>query len=82
MVERAGEARLAQEALPEMLVLGELGREQLERDAPLEGEVMSAVDDAHAAAPEQPVDPIPDELRADARIRLQGQSVRPSPAQP
>ena len=64
MVERRGEPRLAQEALAEALVLGELGRDQLERDRPLEREVGRAVDDAHAAAADHLLDAVARERRA------------------
>ena len=50
VVDRRGELRLAQEALAEALVLGQLGGDQLQRDGPLERQVGGAVDHAHAAA--------------------------------
>ena len=50
------ELRLAQEALPEALVVRELGREQLERDPP-PVRVLGEVDGAHRALREQLTDP-------------------------
>ena len=68
MVERGGELGLAQEPLAESLVLGQLGREQLERDLALQARVVRPVDDAHAAPAEQRLDPIAEQLRADPRV--------------
>ena len=51
MVDRRGQLRLAQEAVAERLVLGEAGGEQLERDPPLQPQILGQVDDAHAAQP-------------------------------
>ena len=56
MVDRRGQPRLAHEALAERRVLGELRRDQLERDRPVEVELHGAVDDAHAAAAGDPDD--------------------------
>ena len=69
MVERGGQLRLAQEALPEALVARVLGREDLQRHRPTEIRVPGAVDRAHAAASEQDVDVIPADFAADERIR-------------
>ena len=48
----------------------ELGRHQLQRDCPLQPQVVGAVDDAHPAAADQLVDPIADELGADPDLCL------------
>ena len=64
MVERGGEAWLAQEAGTERLVLGQLRRDQLQRDRALERQVDRPVDDAHAAAADQRLDPVAGEGRA------------------
>ena len=58
--ERRRELRLAQEPLAEALVVRELGREQLERNAPPLA-VLGQVDLAHRAAPER----LPDAEAAD-----------------
>src|ERR671934_55536 len=70
VVEGGGDARLAQEALAEALVLGQLGGEQLERHLASEAQVLGAVDDAHAAAPEQGLDPVAGQGGADAGVGL------------
>ena len=68
MLQRGGHPRLAQEALPERHVLGQLRREQLQRDVAVEREIVGAVDDAHPAAADQRLDPIAGELGTDARV--------------
>jgi hypothetical protein len=68
MLERGGEARLAQEPLAERYVLRQLRREQLQRDVAIEGEVARAVDDAHSAAAKNFVEPVASELGADPWI--------------
>ena len=50
VVDRGGEPRLAHEAVAEGRVLGEVGGDQLERDGPIEVELVGPVDHAHAAA--------------------------------
>ena len=64
----AASSRLAQEPLAERLVLGQLRREQLERDLPLQPQVLGQVDDAHPAPAEQRLDPVAGELGADPRV--------------
>ena len=66
MLERHGQLRLAGEALAEALVERKLGRDELQRDRPLQAQVVRAVDDAHPAAADQLVDPVADEVGADA----------------
>jgi hypothetical protein len=51
-------ARLALEALDELLVAHELRRDQFERDETLRAGVRGEVDGAHAALPEQPLQPV------------------------
>ena len=58
-----------QEALAERHVVGELRREQLQRDVSIEREVVRPVDDAHPAAAHQRLDAIAGELLADTRVR-------------
>ena len=72
MLDRGRQPRLAQEALAERHVVGELRGEQLQRDVAVEREVVGAVDDAHAAAADQRLDPIAGELGADARVAEAG----------
>ena len=52
MEQLAGGLRLALEALADVLLEGELGRQHLDRDPALELLVARAVDDAHAAPPD------------------------------
>ena len=65
VLERHGELRLAREAFAEALIERQLGRHELQRDRPFQPQVVGAVDDAHAAAADQLLDPIADEVGAD-----------------
>ena len=67
MIERGREARLAQEALVERAIVRKLGRDQLQRDRPVERELGRPVDDPHAAATDDTVDPIAGQLRSELR---------------
>jgi hypothetical protein len=55
MVEHRGQVRLAQEPLPEPIVVRELRREQLQRH-PLSGRIFGQIDGAHRAPREQSAD--------------------------
>ena len=68
MVDRRGQLRLVEEAVTERFVLGEAGSEQLERDLPLESQILGQVDDAHPAPAQQRFDPVAGELGADPRV--------------
>jgi hypothetical protein len=68
MVDRCGQLRLLEEAVPERVVLGEARSQQLERNPPLEPQILGQVDDAHAAPAQQRLDPIAGELGADPRV--------------
>ena len=59
--------RLAQEALPERLVLGEVRRKELQRDHAVEDELVREVDDAHPAAAEHPLDAVAEQLGCPVR---------------
>jgi hypothetical protein len=79
VVDRGGEAGLAQEALAEALVLRELGGEDLQRDRPLEREVVGAEHDSHPAAADEGLQPVAGELAAQTGIgphRAHGGGVR------
>ena len=52
MLETGGQLRLEQEPSPEALVLGELAREDLDRDLAVKVHVLGQVDGAHRAASE------------------------------
>ena len=67
MIERGSKARLAQEALAERAIVRELGRDQLQRDGPVERELGRPVDDPHAAAADDTVDPVAGELGSELR---------------
>ncbi len=64
VVDRGREPRLAQEALPERRVAGELRRNQLQCDGPVESELGRSVHHAHPAAAEHALDPVAGELRS------------------
>ena len=68
MLERGGQARLAEEALAERDVVGQVGCEQLQRDVAVEREVVGAVHDPHPAAAEQR--PPADSRRAPCRCSV------------
>ena len=68
MVDRRGQLRLTQEAVTERFVLGEAGSEQLQRNVPLEPQILGQVDDAHAAEAQQRLDPVAGDLGADLRV--------------
>ena len=57
VVDRRRHARLAAEALAKLGVAGEVGGDDLQRDRALEVELQRAVDDAHAAAADDRLDP-------------------------
>ena len=65
VLERHHELRLAREALAEALVPGQGRRHQLQRDRPLQAQVVGPVHDAHPAAAEQLLDPVSEEVAAD-----------------
>ena len=66
MVERSSELGLAQEASPELVVVRELGRDDLERRLPLEAIVRSEVDGPHPATSQQRLERVPAERVAQA----------------
>ena len=72
MVQRRGQPRLLEESLAEARVFGELRSYQLQRHRPLEREVSGAVHDAHAAAPDERLDPVAREPRAWSEARAHG----------
>src|SRR5207244_3631845 len=73
MLQLSRRARLAHEALAELLVGGEVGVQQLERDRAAEMHVLSAVDDPHAALPRDSFNPVPRDLQRlpSRRIELE-----------
>ena len=72
MVQRRGGARLALEALERRSVLGELGGQELQRDAAAEARVLRLVDDAHPAASEAAHDGVMGDALPDQGIHWTG----------
>ena len=68
VVDRGGQLRLAQEAVAERRVLGDPGGEQLQRNAPLQPQILGQVDDPHAADAQQGFDPVAGQFGADPRV--------------
>ncbi len=77
VVDARRDPRLAQEALAEAVVLAELDGEDLQRHRPVEADVLGEVDDRHAAARKQRLEPVTGDLRPDPR-RLTHRSDLPS----
>ena len=75
VIERRGEPRLLEKTGSEMLVLRELGRDQLQRDRPLQRQIPRAVHDAHPAASHQRLHSIPG--KRGARADRQDHQVAP-----
>ena len=68
VVEGGGDPRLAEEALAEAAVLGELGRDHLERDLAPERQLLGAVNRTHAPAADERLDLVAGELAPDHRV--------------
>ena len=69
VLQGSGDPRLAIEALAEARGLGQLGRDDLDRRAPAQVEVLSPIDQAHAAAPDPFLDPVARDDTAQMRVR-------------
>ena len=69
VLERHHELRLAREALAEAIVARQGRRDELERNRPLQAQVVRPVDDAHPAAADQLLDPVAEEVGADVNGR-------------
>jgi hypothetical protein len=59
MIEPRRRLRLATEARHHVRVAGHLGRQHLDRDRPIEPQIVGEEDDAHAARAEDLTDPVP-----------------------
>ena len=68
VVKRRGDAHLALEPLPEPLVIGELGREDLERVDPVQPDIRRAVDNSHSTSADEFVDAIAPDDRAGFQL--------------
>jgi hypothetical protein len=66
VVDARGHARLPQEALAEAIVLGKLGREDLERHLAVHAQVLGQIDDGHPAPRDERLDPVAGKFGADA----------------
>jgi len=66
VLERHHELRLAGEALAELLVAREGRRDELQRNRPLQPQVVGPVHHPHPATADQLLDPIAEEVAADA----------------
>jgi hypothetical protein len=69
VLDRRRGAEFAPEALAELRVLGELGRDHLQRHLALERDVRRAVDDAHPAAAADAADYVVGEGAAGLEVR-------------
>ena len=65
VLDLGGDLGLVLEPLAERRVGGQVGRDQLQRHLPVEPQLGSAVDDAHAAPAGDRLEPVPGDLRAD-----------------
>ncbi|HEY7622891.1 MAG TPA: hypothetical protein VH834_24165 [Solirubrobacteraceae bacterium] len=77
VVDRRRQPRLGQESLAKALVIGQLRRQELQRHPPPEPQILSAVDGAHTAAPDQRLQPVATQLRPDRRTSARGHSEDP-----
>jgi hypothetical protein len=68
------QARLDEEALAEVAIGGEARGEQLQRKRAVEGDVVRAVDDAHAATAQHLLEPVAGDLGGDARVEWRRQA--------
>jgi hypothetical protein len=69
MLQRGRQLGLGQETFLEVRELGELRSDQLDRDDPLQAQVIRPVDDTHPPAARERLDPIAEKLSPDARVR-------------
>ncbi|MEY2512728.1 MAG: hypothetical protein QOJ89_86 [bacterium] len=67
VIEHRGDARLVLEAPPRLVVAEQRGRDDLQRDGPLQRQLRRAVDGPHAAAAGERVDAVAGEGRSDVQ---------------
>src|SRR6476619_3295616 len=72
MLETGGDLRLAQEALAEAGLPGELGRHDLQRNVAPQMHLLGPVDRTHAALTDDLIDPVASQLHRNARTRAPG----------
>ena len=68
VVEARRQLRLSQKTLPKPVVQGERRRQQLERHRTAQARVLAQVDDAHPAAAQQPLDPVPEQFAVSRKL--------------
>ena len=68
MVQRRGDPHLPLEPLAEPLILGQPGRQHLQRVNPVQRDVRGAVHEPHAATPDELVDPVATDDRAASEL--------------
>jgi hypothetical protein len=56
------------EAIAETVIVGKVGRQQLQRDAASEAQVIRLIDDAHTAAAYESLDSVGGNLRPDSTV--------------
>jgi hypothetical protein len=76
VIEGGGELRLAQEAQAKALVLREAGRQELQRNLPLQPRIVGQIDDAHAPMAEHALDAVARKLGADPFLGYDGHRSR------
>jgi hypothetical protein len=69
------EFRLSDEAGAEALVERKVGRHELQRHRALQSQVVGTVDDAHAAPPDQLLDPVAEEVGSDLNLGVDSHGV-------
>jgi hypothetical protein len=70
MIEARRQVRFVLDPAPEIGILGQLRRQQLERDLPTQPHLLGEVDDAHATPPQEGLDAVAGKLRPDHGIDL------------
>src|SRR5262249_16949595 len=86
VIERRRQTRLPEEPGTKALVLGQLRRQQLQRHLAIQRQVVRPIHHAHTAPPEQRLQAITEQLRADSRSEGDGPStslhrrIRPAPS--
>src|SRR5262249_47768338 len=68
---------LHEEAVTEHRVPGQLRRDQLQRDVPLQPRVVRPVDQPHPTTADQSLDPVPEERRPDTGVCGDGHALPP-----
>ena len=75
MVETGGDLQLAQEAVAEAGVIGQLGRKELERCPAVQAQVLGQIDDPHSSLAQHRFQPVAGQLAPDHRIGVRRHAV-------